>query len=184
MLKEIESRRSIRKYLTRDVTDKQILDLIESARLAPSGDNTQPWNFIVVRSTAIKNALISADHNQGWIKEAPVLLVCTADITCRKKDGPFHLDENSPEPELKQIIRDTAIAIENLLLEAEHDGLAACWTGWFDQKDVRPILGVPENQYICGIIPIGYSAEARPAPRPRRPLETMVYYDSWGNSIK
>lgn len=181
MMKEIELRRSIRKYMNKDVEDDKIVKLIESARLAPSGSNTQPWNFIVVTSKAVKELLVKADHNQKWMLDAPVFIVCVADISCRIKDSSdIFLDENSPQPELKQIIRDTAIAIENLLLEAQHIGLAACWTAWFEQKDVRDVLNIPSDKYVCGIVCVGY-ADENPGKRPRRVLEDMIHYETWGN---
>lgn len=48
MIKEIEMRRSIRKYSSKPIEDEKINELLESARLAPSGNNTQPWHYIVV----------------------------------------------------------------------------------------------------------------------------------------
>lgn len=180
-MKEIELRRSVRKYKNKTVEEEKIINLIESARKAPSGSNTQPWNFILVTDKKIKESLIQADHNQKWMINAPVFIVCVADIACRIKDSnSLYLDENSPEPELKLIIRDTAIAVENLLLEAQHLGLASCWTGWFDQKDIRNILGIPNDKYVCGIVSIGYADES-PKERPRRTLQSMIHYQSWGN---
>lgn len=86
--------------------------------------------------------------------------MCVADIRCRISESiSVRLDENSHEPELKQIIRDTAIAIEHILLEAEHLGLATCWTVWFEQDAVRLILNIPEDKYVCGIITLGYVDE-------------------------
>jgi nitroreductase len=100
-------------------------------------------------------------------------------MTCRIASNPeLYIDETSPEPELKQIIRDTAIAIEHILLEAESLGLATCWTGWYEQKEMRPILNIPDDKYVCGVITIGYAAES-PAQRPRRKLEDMIRYEKW-----
>jgi len=56
---------------------------------------------------------------------------------------------------LKRVIRDTAVAIGYLLLEAVNQGLGTCWTGFYTQSDVRPILGLPEDKFVVGIIPIG-----------------------------
>lgn len=50
MIEQIRTRRSIRKYIDKEVENEKILQLIESARLAPSGSNTQPWHFVVVKS--------------------------------------------------------------------------------------------------------------------------------------
>lgn len=97
---------------------------------------------------------------------AQVFIVCVADISCRIENTEgILLDENSSCPELKLIIRDAAICIENMLLEAEYIGLGACWTGWFEQKDVRKILNIPDDKYVCGIITVGYKDE-NPSKRP------------------
>lgn len=179
MLKQIENRRSIRKYLNKKVEKEKVIQVLESARLAPSGSNTQPWTLIIVESEKTKEKLSIADHNQKWMMTAPVFIVCVADIHCRiAKDISVSLNENSPEPELKQIIRDTAIAMEHILLEAEHLGLATCWTAWFEQDTVRPILNIPEDKYVCGIITLGYGDET-PKQRPRKRMEEIVRYEKW-----
>ena len=179
MLKEIENRRSIRKYYCKDVEDEKLMQVLESARLAPSGSNTQPWNYIIIKSSETKAKIVSVDHNQKWMMTAPIFIVCVADICCRinlKQD--IYLDEESSEPELKQIIRDTAISIEHILLEAENLGLGTCWTGWFEQKDIRPILNIPNDKYVCGIVTIGYGDE-NPKQRSRRNLEDIIKYEKW-----
>ena len=179
MIKEITTRVSTRKYNNTPVEQEKILQLIESARLAPSGSNTQPWHFIIVTSEETKDKIAYADHNQQWMKAAPVFIVCVADIRCRIKDErDIYLDENCELPELKQIIRDTAIAIEHILLEAEHIGLSSCWTAWFSQADIRPIMDIPADKYVVGVVTIGYSDEVRKA-APRKPLESMIRYEKW-----
>ena len=179
MIKAIAGRKSTRKYNSTHVEDEKILQLLESARLAPSGKNTQPWNFIIVRSEETKDKIIKADNNQQWMKTAPVFIVCVADIRCRIKDGrEIYLDEDSGLPELKQIIRDTAIAIEHILLEAENIGLSSCWTAWFSQKDIRPIMDIPDDKYVVGVITIGYSDKEGSA-APKKSLESIVRYEKW-----
>ncbi len=178
-MKEIENRRSVRKYSDKKLEQEKLLQVLESARLAPSGSNTQPWNFIIVEAKETKERIVQVDHNQQWMMTAPVFIVCVADMACRVGTGPeLYIDETSSEPELKQIIRDTAVAIEHILLEAESLGLATCWTGWYEQKELRPILNIPGDQYVCGVITIGY-AEESPAQRPRRRLEDMIRYEKW-----
>ena len=180
MVKEIRSRKSTRKYKDTPVNDEKILQLIESARLAPSGSNTQPWCFIIVKSEEIKEQIAKVDGNQMWMKTAPIFIVCVADIRFRIKDDRMELflDEESNYKELKQIIRDTAIAVEHILLEAESIGLSSCWTAYFDQKDIRPILGIPSDKYVVGIVTIGY-ADGDGKVAPRRPLESMIRYEKW-----
>jgi len=179
MLESIKIRRSIRKYITKPVEDEKITQLIESARLAPSGSNTQPWHFIVVKSEITRQKLATASHNQKWMVAAPVFIVCVADIRSRI-DGvaPISLDENSPLPELKQIIRDASIAIEHLVLEANNLGLGTCWISWFIQEEIRPVLNIPSDKYVITILTVGYPNEI-PAARPRKKIEEIIHYENW-----
>ncbi|WP_432403581.1 nitroreductase family protein [Wukongibacter sp. M2B1] len=179
MIKEIRERRSIRKYIDKTVEDEKIFKLIDSARLAPSGSNTQPWNFIIVKSETTKERLAKASHNQKWMLSAPVFIVCVADICSRIKENiNISLNEDSPQQELKQIIRDTSIAIEHILLEANNLELGTCWVAWFTQEEIRPILNIPSNKYVVGIITVGYSNE-KPNARPRKKLEEIIHYENW-----
>lgn len=177
-MEQINMRKSIRKYQDKPVADELILQLLESARLAPSGSNNQPWQFIVVRSVENRRKLTEVSHHQKWMLTAPVFIVCLADIRCRIPEGEVFLTEESPQEELKQVIRDTAIAMENLLLEAHHQGLGACWVAWFRQTEIRPVLAIPADKYVCGIITVGYPDET-PAPHPRKPLESLIRYETW-----
>ncbi|MCL2372677.1 MAG: nitroreductase family protein [Defluviitaleaceae bacterium] len=179
MIKEIATRKSTRKYNAKPVEDEKILQLIESARHAPSGSNTQPWHFIIVKAEETKAQIVKADGNQNWMMAAPVFIVCVADIRCRiKDDAEIFLDEASGLKELKQIIRDTAVAIEHILLAAENMGLASCWTAYFEQKDMWPILGIPSDKYVVGVVTIGYSNDGG-KPAPKRALESMIRYEKW-----
>ena len=80
VLEEIRDRRSIRKYLNKEISQEDILTVLEAARLAPSGSNTQPWRFVVVTSQDTKERIAQADYNQKWMADAPVFIVCVADL--------------------------------------------------------------------------------------------------------
>jgi nitroreductase len=175
----IASRRSIRKYTDEPVDDATVEALIESARLAPSGNNTQPWHFIVVRDPAVKQALATAAHNQQWMLTAPVLIACVADSRARiPGDATLEIDELSPQLEVKQVIRDTSIAIEHIVLEAASRGLGTCWIAWFIQKEIRPMLGIPADKFLVAILTIGHPAE-EPKPRSRKRLDEIVHRERW-----
>jgi len=179
MIKEIRTRRSIRDYTDKPVEDEKIVQLLESARLAPSGSNTQPWHFIVVKSESARQKLSEASHKQKWMFSSPVFIVCVGDIRCRiKEDVNISLNESSPQEELKQMIRDMSISVGYMMLEAQSMGLGTCWVAWFTQEDIRPLLNIPEDKYVVGILTLGYTKEA-PAARPRKQLEEIVHYENW-----
>jgi len=182
MIEAIKNRRSIRKYLPGEIDDDVILEILRDAMRAPSGDNTQPWRFIIVRSKETRAAISRASHGQRWMEQAPVHIVCIADIRSRlAADIPFRADEASPEFELKQVIRDTSIATSFLLLEAAARGIGSCWVAWYAQKDIRPLLGIPEDKFVVGVITLGYPAE-NPAPRPRKEPRSLISYERWENA--
>lgn len=111
--------------------------------------------------------------------DAPVFIACVADIRSRiKEDIELLLNENSPQQELKQIIRDTSIAVEHLVLSAENLGLGTCWIAWFTQEEVRPILNIPSDKYVVSIITLGYPNES-PKTRPRKKLQDIIHYEQW-----
>jgi len=179
MVHEIRSRRSTRKFNSQVVEDEKILPLIEAACLAPSGSNTQPWRFMIVKNQETKEEIARANHNQRWLKEAPIHIVCIADVRCRIKDErDVFIDESSDLFEVKQIIRDTAIATGYLLLEAESMGLSTCWTAWFKQKDIREILGIPDDKFVVGVVAVGYSDVTR-KPTPRMAVTDVLTYEGW-----
>lgn len=179
VIEAIRDRRSIRKYKADKIKDEDILQIIEAARLAPSGSNTQPWKFIIIKDEATKKKIVEVDHKQKWMLTAPVFIVCVSDIRTRIEDVDLEsFLEDSPQPELKLVIRDTAIAISYMLLEAQHLKLGTCWTGWYEQEKMRKVLELPEYLYVSGVITLGY-ADEKPEMRPRKSLDEIVRYEKW-----
>lgn len=158
ILPEIVNRRSVRKFNGRDVSDEQIVTLLKAAQLAPSGTNKQPWDFIVVRSEEWREKICQVDQYQKWMLTAPAFIVVVGNERYRG-DG-----------DMTRVIRDSAIATEHILLQAEHMGLATCWTGWYDQDEMRELLGLDDHCYVTGVIVFGYTDE-KPAAAPRREIQ-------------
>ncbi len=179
MIEVIENRRSIRKYKDQPVEEETLLKIIDCGRLAPSDSNTQPWNFIIVRSEEMRTQLAHVSHKQDWMLSAPVFIVCVADIrVATSETGPMDINEETPGIATKQIILDTAIAGENIVLAAEALGLGTCWVTWYVQDEIRPVLGIPNDKYVVSIITMGYKDQL-PKQRPRRELTEMVRYERW-----
>lgn len=76
----IRKRRSIRKFKEDAVPDALVMQLLESARLAPSGLNVQPWEFIVIRNAETRQKLQAASYGQPHVGHAPVILACCANV--------------------------------------------------------------------------------------------------------
>jgi len=177
MLDAIAKRKSVRTFADRPVTKEVLLKLIESARFAPSAVNSQPWNFIIITSDEQKKRILDHIPTQEWMKEVPAFIATVADMKSKDASVTF-VDEKSDHSDLKGSIRDTGVATGYLLLEAQNMGLASCWTGWFTQADIRPALDLPEDQFVVGLIALGYSDDEGKE-RERRPLEDMVRYEKW-----
>lgn len=177
----IEARRSIRKYKADPVAPELVRELLDAARLAPSGNNTQPWRFIVVEEAGGRETLARICHDQRWMATAPVHIAVCADLGTRSEE-PLPFDEDTPGMDAKRVIRDTAIAIDHLMLRAVELGLGTCWIGWYTQEAIKPLLGVPANVFVLGILVVGHPAES-PRPRPRQPLQELAFRGTWGNPL-
>ena len=65
-----------------------------------------------------------------------------------------------------------------MTLEAVEEGLGTCWVGYFDEEEVKKILGIPDNIRVVTLLTIGYP-EYVPAPRKRKRMEEIVAYEKW-----
>ena len=166
MIESIINRRSIRKFLDKPLEEEKITTILEAARLAPSGNNAQPWHFIVVKDELAKQVLAKAVNEQVWIAKAPVVIVAVADSTRGKEaSAGTYVDEESPSMDLKRCIRDTTIAVEHILLEVDNQGLGACWCHVYQREGaedlVRKLTNLPENFTVLCVMSLGYKNEER-----------------------
>lgn len=167
----IRERRSVRAFTAQEISDAEAETLVESACLAPSAGNLQPWEFIVVRAPEVKRKLVDAAHRQSFILKAPIVFVVCA-VPGRSASGYGSRGRGL------YCLQDTAAAIQNLLLTATANGLGSCWIGAFDEGRATDALGLPEGVRPVAIIPVGYPAES-PRQRPRRPVKQVTRWDRW-----
>jgi len=171
-MQAIRGRRSIRKYGKEPVSEEALRQVLEAVRWAPSGGNIQPWEVIVIRDSATREALRGtlgpANPGSKAIVNAPVLLaLCGAvripdtyrhDVVTKFGDWwfMFHL----------------GIAAQNLCLAAHSLGLGTVMVGFFDHDRARDILRVPEGYEVVLLVPLGVPARVPPAPD-RRSIEAF-----------
>nr|MDO8061670.1 nitroreductase family protein [Candidatus Freyrarchaeum guaymaensis] len=167
----VRKRRSVRSYLDEDVSEEEVRRLLEAAILAPSAGNLQPWEFIVVRDERRKMALARAALGQRFVAEAPVVIVVCANI-------PRTATHYGSRGANLYVIQDTAAATQNIHLAATAMGLATCWVGAFDEREVWRVLELPEDVRPLAIIPVGRPRRV-PSMPPRIPLEKVVHYEKW-----
>lgn len=194
----MKARRSIRRFKPDPVSDEIVKELLEAARLAPSGVNCQPWRFVVVKSQEGKNKLSEATP-LPFVTEAPVVLVCCIEMQATGKEqtyvrakelldsGAFQgtpLENLDPEAYASRRQMDesaaksylslnTAIAIEHIALRAADLGLGTCWVMMMDPKKIKAAFELEENLQVMALMPVGYP-EKLPLPRPRLSLEDIL----------
>jgi len=149
MLDLIKKRRSIRKYTAEPVGSEDVETLLEAAMAAPSADNLQPWEFVVVQDARLRQQLAQTHPWSTMCATAPVVFV-----VCAAERRSAHW------------IEDASAATENLLLAAAGRDLGAVWVGIYPnaryEKHVRGVLGIPNDLRVLCLVPVGRPAESKP----------------------
>jgi nitroreductase len=166
----LRSRMSVREYATDPVPDDRIRWLLECASMAPSAGNREAWDVVAVTDPEVRLALSEAAFSQSHIAEAPLLLVvCANYVRSMSRYG---------ERGILYALEDAAIACTYLMLAAHALGLHTCWTGAFDEDEVREILDVPAHVRPVALLPVGRGNP--PAERTgRMPVEEHLHRERW-----
>ena len=158
-LEAIRNRRSIRRYKNGAIPKDDLETIVDAGRLAATGSNRQPWDFIVVtEKPMISNFKVSS----AWIESAGAVIVVVMD------------------PKSRWWIEDGAAAIENMLLASTALGYGSCWVEGdaLPYEDmIKSLLGVPADKRVMALIPIGIPAET-PKPR-KKPLEEVLHWEKY-----
>ncbi len=172
-----KKRESTRSYSSKPVPREQIDLCLEAARLAPSACNSQPWSFIVVDDESQKNELVEKTMSRlytmnKFVKTAPVLIVVVTEhsVYSARMGGAFR--------NVKYNLIDIGISCDHLTLQAAELGLGTCWLGWFNDKEMKKIMGLPKSTRIDVVLSLGYpSDDTEPRPKIRKSLaEIRRYY--------
>jgi nitroreductase len=173
---------------SKPVSREQIVSLLEAARWAPSCFGDEPWRFIVWDKNSDAAAWQKAfgclgEWNQNWVKNAPVLLLSTANSLFRRDGSPNRWGQY-----------DTGAAAENLCLQAVASGLMAHQMGGFDVEKTRSTFNIPEEFALMAMIAVGYQGEPEVlndelkelelAARARTPLGVHFFEGDWGVPVK
>lgn len=161
VLEAIRARRSIRRFSPGAVTEDELRMILDAGRWTPSGKNTQPWRFVVVKSAEKREALARLAPQDRMIETAPVTIGVLYD-----RDAGYDLLKDA---------HGIGAAIENILLAVHSLGLAACWMGKARVPEIEALLEAKSTEELAALIPIGHPGE-EPAPPPRRELSEIVRY--------
>jgi nitroreductase len=187
LLATITHRRSIRKYQSRSISSSQIDLLLEAARLAPSACNLQPFRALVAHQHHDLDVLRKAAYNLGAVRTAPIIILGMTDMGADQfleermveligsgavepvdttslisgKLEPFTLKLG-----IDVAIMSASIAMEHIVLQAQHMGLGSCWVHHFAHDEVREYFKIPLHYKLLSLLTIGYPDES-PEARPR-----------------
>lgn len=207
-MKVIQDRRSIRAYTAEPVSDQDLDMILEAARQAPSGENAQPWRFIIVKDAETRKRLgtlagggsgrrFTAEFVTKKMQErfsslqdeakkrAAFEKLTSGRVSAFLADAPVNIVVCGKK-DVWDMPYDTSAAIENMLLMVTALGLGACWViapciDIRDEERVKALLGMPEGFKAVSIISVGHPTRPH-RPRPRIPIKDLVFLEKWGES--
>jgi nitroreductase len=197
----MRTQRAVRRLRSDPVEDDLVLELLGLAVKAPTGGNTQGWEFVIVRDAGVKHQLARLNR-QAWsvyrrlakrrargdlalarvlasvqwqadhFEDVPVIVVACL----HGHPWPTPLGRTSYYGSVYP-------AVQNLLLAARAVGLGAALTTLplWSRGLARRTLGLPANVTPCAVVPLGWPEGAGYGPTTRRPVEELVHVDRWGN---
>ncbi len=202
----IDKRRSVRKYEDKRVSEEDLKIILEAGRQAPSGEDAQPWRFLVVRDE--KNKEFIAQTGKGGSGRR-----FTGEFLSKQMQKRFKGLED-PEKRKRVFSKltsgnvsafvsqadiilvvlgkkdvwdtpfDTSAAIENMMVQATELGLGTCWViapciDVRDELKLKEYFNVPDDEKVISVVSLGHPAR-HPNPRPRIPMEDLVYKEKHG----
>jgi nitroreductase len=159
----IRARRSVRRYRHQPVARELLETIVDCGRLAPTSNNRQTWEFIVVTDADTLRRIAELATYGKFIADAAACIVVCGD------------------PGNSSVYLDGAAATENMLLAIHSLGLASCWVQTFEKEYAAPIkamLGVPEQMVLVSMVPVAHSAGAVRTPT-KRPLTEVLHWDRY-----
>ena len=109
ILDTIQERHSVRSFISKDVPEEIINNILEAGRLATSWVNVQPWHFIVVKDAETRKLLSKLAYGQTHVAQAPVVIVCCGDLSAWDQDNYRKILQSRPgitEERINTIIND------------------------------------------------------------------------------
>jgi nitroreductase len=169
----IRSRRNVRAFTGAPVPDDHLNEILEAGRRAPSSQNWQPWDFVVVTSRSELNELSEVQHSggAGHVATAGAAVAVVASVV-----------DPSDAGRLRRLYFDIGQAVMSMMIAAAGLRIASGHAGVSDQDLACKVLGLPSDKFCAFVIPFGY-----PADRPldlirhpsRRAFDEVVHREHW-----
>jgi nitroreductase len=159
----IRARRSVRRYQRQPVARDLLETIVDCGRLAPTSNNRQSWEFVVVTDTDTLARIAELATHGRFIADAAACIVVCGD------------------PSNSSVYLDGAAATENMLLAIHSLGLASCWVQTFEKDYAVPIkamLGIPQHMVLVSMVPVAHAAGAARMPA-KRTLAEVLHWDRY-----
>jgi nitroreductase len=158
-LEAIRKRRSVRKYTGEPIPREDLKKIVDAGRLAATGSNRQPWDFIVVTEREMIERLKVAAQ---WMEKAAAIIAVVMD------------------PSSRWWVEDGSAAVENMLIASTALGYGSCWLEGYTlprEEEFKELLGVPKEKRLLTLIPIGVPVEW--PTKEKRPLEEVLHWERY-----
>jgi nitroreductase len=193
LLSIIRTRRSVRVYKTGKVSDLQLQNILEAARWAPSGANTQPWEFVVTRDRKKmkrvreiyaneweQRKLEDPVHYKGlkkdYVGDVSVLVLVCGDARTKQ----VYLTTRQAADREKLFQASIANAVQQMMLAAASMNLGTVWVSVREEvePELRKLFQVPPELRLLWVVPIGH-ARSWPKAKPRRSSAAFTHWETY-----
>jgi nitroreductase len=158
-LEAIRRRRSVRKYTGDPIPREDLEKIVDAGRLAATGNNRQPWDFIVVTDRAMIDKLKVASR---WMEQAGAIIAVVLD------------------PSSRWWLEDGSAAVENMLIASTALGYGSCWLEGYTlprEEEFKALLGVPDGKRLLTLVPLGVPAEWPTVEK--KSLEEVIHWEMY-----
>jgi len=170
-----KKRASIRRYSDKKPKIETVIQIIETANLAPSPGNMAIVKYLIIKEKDTIDKIAEACR-QNFIADAPYLVLICSEL--KEVESAY---EARGKKYLKQHV---GAVIENMLLEITDLGLASCWIGAFSDLTIKNLLKIPDNIEIEAIIPIAYQLKIdKTVQKKKHSLTPRLFFESYGNKF-
>jgi len=144
ILKAIYKRRSIREFTEAKISIDKLHEIVKAGIWAPSGLNNQPWRFVIIQDSGVKEKLAHQTHYGHIVRGANALIA-------------VYLSKNDMYDAVKDH-QSAGACIQNMLLAAEALDLGAVWLGQILKNKivVNNILGLSDDYDLMAVVALGY----------------------------
>jgi nitroreductase len=191
LMSAIRQRRSVRVYKTGKISEAQLETILEAARWAPSGANTQPWEFVVTcdrnkmkrvreiysnewRDRKREDPVHYKGLKKDYVGDVSVLVLVCGDARTKE----VYLTTRQPADREKLFQASIANAVQQMMLAAAAMNLGTVWVSVREEvePELRKLFKVPAALRLLWVVPIGH-ARNWPKAKPRRPVAAFTHYE-------